>query len=1295
MRKGIEIRFFILAATVFCINFLYMNTALADSGRGRHKQLYVVPAPGAVTIDGNLDDWDCSGQIQLFVQEATRSTQSAGFAVMYDDKALYISGEVNDPNPMMNRHDPRVMAHRAWDADACQFRLVVDGNSEYPVKESTFKYRGKNAPKDTRDDIVHLLLWHYTDEGTSHLQMHQGMGYRVPEGLEPEGLVPSDKFEGAYRKWENGRGYTFEYRIPWTTLRASNPPKAGDVVGGTMQMHWARPDGLSIGSGRNVARDIIGHSGVPYQSAETWGRMIFADQGNVSKERVLEGVPRERPLSLEFEYELPDDGQTTIQLIDEDGIVQRILVAQQERPGGVNVERWDGMDNHHLVDGHGGFLPAGSYDWRGVFNSGRLKAEYRFSVHNSGQPPYRTDDGTGGWGGDHGVPRDVIALQDGMLFCWEASEAGFGLIRTDINGRKRWGSNQDAMYLAVDGKSVYIAGGKGFVRHEGVRKLDIEDARPQSFADGSHLLKAPPGGNLESDTVTGLTASSNTLYVSFGKRDRIAVYDLTDASLCELWELEAPGRLALRPDGSLIAISGKEVVFLTNGIVVARLTDHIDEPTGVAVSDEGIIYVANCGALQLVSVFSANGDYIKSIGRKGGRPAMGVYDPSGIYMAGGIDIDAKGRLWVAESADYPKRISLWDVDSGKNLDEFFGAAEYFAYGYIDPDRPEEIYAQNMLWAIDWDKYRVTPKSTIWRKSTPDMAPHPRIDAYGGLFRMVTADNGQQFGWGGAPHQAVFLYMRDGDIFRPIAGDFNPWGGSRFNHDIPAVDEKKSTMETEMGKVSGNTRYIFWQDANDDGRIDSGEFSLRTGDAASHGTIIHMDKDLSLWLSCGRKLTPIRVTDEGRPIYDLNKAQDTPLTGKLSMGEGGRGWTTFDDTGAAYTMNVTHLSRSGSGLTRWKPDGDLDWRFPDILRWRDGRTLPTSGPGRLWGATQLMGVGGEFLVGQNYFGTSHIFRRDGMYIGAVLGGGPSGKYDPGIKDSRYNGQSEGQGGSFVKLNLDGKDRYFMIQGSHDVRVWEITGLDTLRELSGGTYEHSEARVEKAKATYKKHMDSMKVLQPLHIVHGRKALEEAKPVGKDLDDDRGFEVRAAYDDDKLYFHYKVEAPHGLVNGQVNPNIIFRGGNCLDIQIATDQNADPKRKKPVSGDLRLLVTRKDNKPFAMLYRPKVKDFKGEQTVLFSPTGEEPFDDISEVDVDLEYEKTSTGFTATVTVPLATLGFLPKSGDTVRMDFGYIFGNATGSRTAARAYLHNNSFSANVVDDIPNESRLEPGDWGEATFE
>jgi hypothetical protein len=145
--------------------------AANDNGRGRHKQLYAVPAPGKVTIDGKLDDWDLSGQIEMFVIQATRGTMNAKFAVMYDADAIYLGADVNDPNPMMNMRSPETDPMQGWNADSCQFRLTTDPKVGYPIlDESTFKYKGKGDATETRDDIVHLTLWHYTETSEPQLE---------------------------------------------------------------------------------------------------------------------------------------------------------------------------------------------------------------------------------------------------------------------------------------------------------------------------------------------------------------------------------------------------------------------------------------------------------------------------------------------------------------------------------------------------------------------------------------------------------------------------------------------------------------------------------------------------------------------------------------------------------------------------------------------------------------------------------------------------------------------------------------------------------------------------------------------------------------------------------------------------------------------------------------------------------------------------------------------------------------------------------------------------------------------
>jgi hypothetical protein len=180
------------------------------------------------------------------------------------------------------------------------------------------------------------------------------------------------------------------------------------------------------------------------------------------------------------------------------------------------------------------------------------------------------------------------------------------------------------------------------------------------------------------------------------------------------------------------------------------------------------------------------------------------------------------------------------------------------------------------------------------------------------------------------------------------------------------------------------------------------------------------------------------------------------------------------------------------------------------------------------------------------------------------------------------------------------------------------------------------------------------------------------------------------------YDVSAPAPLRNSVTDYESIFAGGNCLDIQIATNPDAPANRTEPAPGDIRLVVTRQKDKPIAVLFEPVVKNFHGEPVIMESPVDRERIERVTVVDeVKLDYQKRSGGFTATVTVPLRILGWELVSGMGVKMDLGYIFGDKTGRNALKRAYWANNSFEANVVDDLPDESRLNPEHWGTAVVE
>jgi hypothetical protein len=690
---------------------------------------------------------------------------------------------------------------------------------------------------------------------------------------------------------------------------------------------------------------------------------------------------------------------------------------------------------------------------------------------------------------------------------------------------------------------------------------------------------------------------------------------------------------------------------------VVFITDHLDEPQSIAVDTNGTIYAANRGKLQNVSVFDATGKYLRSIGKAGGRPAKGKYDSLGIYMPGGIAVDRTGQLWVTETTDAPKRISVWDAKTGAFKKEFFGGCEYFAYGFIDPAKTDEILVHNVLWKIDWKHYKVTPLTTVWRKTSPEMIPYLGAGAHMASPKIITAADGRQYMFGNNYAHFSGLFYRDGDLFKPILSKIHVGYDYIGPAGIPFMDNDRAKYPTGQ---------YFWQDQNGDCCVQPEEVMPLKGTPFERFDIVNLFPDLSVLLAGGHLLKPVSE-ENGIPKYDLAKAEKYPLpVGYSSL--------PLEDGGI-----VTYTANKGLALARYAKDGAKLWSYSGIVHWQQALNLGVTGPGKLWGMTQCMGKGGDFLVYQTYFHPNHVFRTDGIYVGALL------------KDGRLmlnrgqdEGQPEGQGGYFGKLKIDGKDRYFAIGGGQDARVWEVMGLDTIKDLPGGTYAHTPELAAKAEVAQREYKQAMSV--GTRVVIG-KALATAMTVEKELETGPAFKVRVARDEKNLLLDYEVVSATPLVNAVPDPKLLFKGGNCLDIQL----------ENSLGEPVRILVTQYQGKPFATVYFPKVKEFKGESIVLISPTGKESFDEIKFLEnVALTVEKTDKGFFAKVALPLEALRLKLEPGQKLKMDLGYIFGNAQGvGKAVRRAYLNNNSFTANVIDDIPHESRLEPKEWGEAAVE
>ncbi len=1282
-----------LVLSCLCLMLAAAAATVNAQGVYHNQRIFVVPAPGKVAVDGDLKDWDLSGEILTYVVEASMTYQSAKTAMMYDADALYISSRIADPSPMLNQADPAVNPDFGWDGDAFQFRLALDPALGYPLKIGGYD----RTPSDM---LVHMTLWYYTPGKKPVLHLKYGMNYHDSYGYH-KGIVPDDKFEAAYVQWPDGKGYTFEYRIPWATLHPARPLKGGDLSAGAIQIQWSDATGLhSYGGGWAV--DLMSHAGFSYQSTGCWGKVIFAEKGNLPKELTQEGLPPVRKMPLKFNFELPKEAITSVTLINSKGDRVRNIVAAESRPMGKVIESWDGLDDAGRV------LPPGEYTWKGLYRD-PIKMKYVMGVSNSGSPSYNTPDGKGAWGGDWGMPTDVCFSGERGSLVWDGSEAGMGLIGVDGNGRKQWGYRIGGAHVATDGEWVFLDSEENHqIRAYGLADgKQINFLRGELWADHNAMVDGPvkkgpdgkplPAEKIKGTVCTGMAWLDGKLYVANAPANEICEYDAKQGTI--LRRLPVPAVTWITADKA-----GKSLVIISNG-AVQKLNpadgkaadfakDKLDQPQSVALGPDGSVYVSNLGKLQNVSVFDKDGKYVRSIGKAGGRsmanppplekqghhsPSRAVkWDPDTMMNPRGMAFDAKGRLWVMEHDFSPKRVSIWDSATGKLLDEKFGPCYVSTPACMDPNDPTRVYTQNVEWEVDLDKGTWRPAAVMFeaKPDSPYFWPHMVNNV------VFTAKNGRQYMHAVCNEEVRghYLWMRRGDHFEAVAGAVNPWAALSWR---PAPKDWQEAAKTP---------WLFWEDANGDGMIQKEE--THESQFKPQGDKSLVDTDLNFYATgmynhlYWQRLPPKQINDAGVPAYDdaalklVEYAKDG-YTYDLA-------WNPDDGSLLAYMgSDIKNLDKTEIWpLNYWSKDGKLMWRYRVGCRWHDMYEFPIPKAGVLYGCTKNLGINDGITGYSCYFGQCQLITTDCVPIGTMMKDGRSGEIGP------ETIQCEWFTGQLVKLK-DG--RWFLLGGDQDGRVLQVMGLETIKRFEGALKISEED--SKAAADALAEWSALKAKAQSLILarcQDKPDWQNIRGVQIDVDLKRGFTVKAAYNANDLIVRYEVRSPSQLVNSNPETQLLFKGGNLLDIQIAADPDADPKREKPAPGDVRILVTRRADKPFAAVYRPKVAGFSGDRIVFTSPTGREEFDKIEFWDdVKLDYEKTDGGFNAVVHLPLAKLGLTPKPGTMQKMDVGYIFGNETGNSTSMRCYWSNHSMTSGVTQDIPNEARLEPAQWGNATVE
>jgi ferric-dicitrate binding protein FerR (iron transport regulator) len=265
-------------------HFVRMFPADSDCGnpggplynRSRLDTVHVLPAPKNIIIDGDLSDWDRRGTFYSACLPPYHESHYLEGAMMYDELNLYVGAHVGDPAPMRSVMDPSADPSQfPWRGGSVIVRLTTSPTQGWPVDAIGAPEGAAHGhpewghrPQDVSEHIVHLVMWYHRPSGKPRLEISFGMDFHGGPNT-PAG------WRGAFRRDPNGSGYTLEYAIPWTLLRASQrPPQPGDILGATWTVHWSDQEGR-ISRGHLV--EITNLQAQPYQflQARTWGRAVY------------------------------------------------------------------------------------------------------------------------------------------------------------------------------------------------------------------------------------------------------------------------------------------------------------------------------------------------------------------------------------------------------------------------------------------------------------------------------------------------------------------------------------------------------------------------------------------------------------------------------------------------------------------------------------------------------------------------------------------------------------------------------------------------------------------------------------------------------------------------------------------------------------------------------------------------------------------------------------------------------------------------------------------------------------
>ena len=107
------------------VSTLVLAVSADERSMSFNSEIVAVPAPGVVTVDGKIDDWDLSAGVFSYNDPLVASAHSVWIHFMWDAKGLYLLGRFRDDTPCVNATKGIDFA-KSWRGDCLQARVIFD-----------------------------------------------------------------------------------------------------------------------------------------------------------------------------------------------------------------------------------------------------------------------------------------------------------------------------------------------------------------------------------------------------------------------------------------------------------------------------------------------------------------------------------------------------------------------------------------------------------------------------------------------------------------------------------------------------------------------------------------------------------------------------------------------------------------------------------------------------------------------------------------------------------------------------------------------------------------------------------------------------------------------------------------------------------------------------------------------------------------------------------------------------------------------------------------------------------------